>query len=394
LINFDTQTDAVMITTETYTAKRAYQIASRFRSKNVPVLLGGYHPTLLPEEAANYADAVIIGNAEPLWASILQDVKEKRIQKVYYGEPSPAIRLPDRSIYRGKKYLPIRLIETGRGCGHSCEFCAITAYYKSRYVQRSIEDIVSDVRGSHRKLFFFIDDNIAADPGFLMRLCEALRGLGIRWSGQAALTVARNQKLLKALKKSGCDLLLIGFESLEADNVRQMGKTWSLRLGDQAELIKRIHGAGISIYATLLFGFDYDTQDTFKKSVEFCIKNRFFFAAFNHLLPLPGTKLYQRLLRENRLLSQNWWLEPGYRYGDVVFIPKNMTPEELSDRCAAARREFFAWKSIIKRAASLMKVEFAPSILYFFLRSNMNLREEVDGKLGLPVGEGLDTLPK
>jgi radical SAM superfamily enzyme YgiQ (UPF0313 family) len=173
-----------------------------------------------------------------------------------------------------------------------------------------------------------------------------------------------------------------------------MHKEWMQKIGNRDELVQRIHDAGISIYATFVFGFDYDTPASFERALEFSYKHGFFFAAFNHLLPFPGTRLYERLQREKRLLTDKWWLEPGYRYGKIVFVPKNMTPEELSERCAEARRQFFCFSSILKRGVMLVQRHPPLRLFAAYWLQNLNLKREVDGKLGLPIGEGLDELPK
>jgi radical SAM superfamily enzyme YgiQ (UPF0313 family) len=167
-----------------------------------------------------------------------------------------------------------------------------------------------------------------------------------------------------------------------------------MNLGNLDESVQTIHTAGISIYATFVFGFDHDTPISFTKALEFSMRHRFFFAAFNHLLPLPGTAVYERLRRENRLIDETWWLEPDYTYGRIPFWPKLMSPQELSNRCAEARRKFFKWVSIWQRSTALLARK-TPLVLFLsYWMQNFNLQKEVDRKLGLPVGAGLDQLPK
>jgi radical SAM superfamily enzyme YgiQ (UPF0313 family) len=302
--------------------------------------------------------------------------------------------IPDRNIFSGKNYLPLGLVETGRGCVFNCEFCAITSYYHGKYHYRPIHDIIEDIKSSGKRYFFFVDDNIIANPDYTIQLCKAIEPLGIHWASQGTITMAKNSELLRQMVRSGCHLLLIGFESLEERNLQQMNKAWSMKLGNIDELVRKIHDTGISIYATFVFGFDYDTPASFAKALEFSMQHRFFFAAFNHLLPFPGTTLYDRLQQEQRLLSPQWWLEPGYMYGTIPFHPKNMSPEELSERCAATRREFFKFTSICKRGTALLSRK-TPFLLFLsYWLQNFNLQKEVDGKLGLPLGIGLDELPK
>ena len=393
LISYDTQTDLVAINVEAYTARRAYDIAARFRKRGVPVVVGGAHPTLMPEEAAQYADIVMVGNAEGCWPQIIDDVRQGTAQTLYYGKPVYTT-LPDRRIFQGKRYLPLSLVETGRGCPFRCEFCATSVYYKARYYPRPVADVVRDIREAGRRYVFLIDDNIAADPAYTMQLCKELEPLNIVWASQAGLTVAKDQELLKWLARSGCRILLIGFESFERGSLEQMGKAWIEQMGSRDELVERIHAAGISIYATFVFGFDHDTPASFEKALQFSERHAFFFAAFNHLLPFPGTRLYERLEQEGRFLSEQWWLEPGYTYGQVVFRPKHLTPEELSQRCAAARRKFFSLSSIVKRGMRLFQRRPPFQLFLAYWSQNIALKREVDEKLGLPLGDGLDEWPK
>jgi radical SAM superfamily enzyme YgiQ (UPF0313 family) len=254
--------------------------------------------------------------------------------------------------------------------------------------------VVREIESSARRYFFFVDDNIGARPAYLRALARELAPLRIAWAGQASLTVARDQRLLDLLAKSGCIQLLIGFESLEKENLALMGKPWMLRLGGWDTLVDRIHAAGISIYATFLFGFDRDTPASFERALDFAARHRFFFCAFNHLLAFPGTPLYARLTREGRLLRPRWWLDKEYRYGQISFRPLGMDPEELSERCAEARRRFYRISSVARRGLAQLSRNAAPAVLFAYLAQNLNLRGEVDGKLGLPLGSGLDELPK
>lgn len=394
LIDYCTQTDLVVISVETYTAKRAYFISEQFRNRNIRVVMGGYHTTLMPEEVLEHADSILIGNAESVWQRLIEDFKNNCLKKQYKGCTKYSGLLPDRSIYGNKKYLPISLVETGRGCPFKCEFCAISSYYKSAYTPRPVKEILDDIKKSKNKLFFFVDDNIVANPVYAIDFFKQLASLKIKWTGQGSLTVAKNPELLKWMKKSGCEVLLIGFESLDERNLNQMNKEWSYKLGEVDLLVKKIHNAGISIYATFLFGFDYDTPESFRRAVDFSLKHDFFFVAFNHLLPFPGTPLYERLKQKNRLIKDKWWLDPNYKYGDISFIPKNMSPEELSERCAQARREFYRFSSTFKRGIKLLGRNCNPMLSMLFWTQNAALGREVDEKLRIPVGSGLDELPK
>ncbi len=174
LIDYSTKTDLVVITVETYTAKRSYHIAEEFIKRGIPVVMGGYHVTLIPEEAEKYANSIIIGNAENVWIDMIEDFRKNQLKRVYQGGVAFTDIPPDKSIFKGKKYLPISLVETGRGCCHSCEFCSISSYYKCTYFKRSIESIITDIQNSTNKYHFFVDDNLIADTENAKELFRAI----------------------------------------------------------------------------------------------------------------------------------------------------------------------------------------------------------------------------
>ena len=393
LIDYDTRTDLVCITVESYTAKRSYRIAQRFRERGIPVVMGGYHVTLCPEEAAEYCDSVIAGNAESVWREMLTDAQGGTLKPLYRGSVGAYDVQPDKSIFEGKGYLPVSLVETGRGCCHSCEFCSISRFYCSKYYCRDHALIVDDIRKSKHRYTFLVDDNLVADRRNAMKLFEDITPLGIKWAGQGTLSMAKDENLLKTMKKSGCEIILIGFESLNKENLQQMNKSFNYALGERDELVKRIHDAGIGIYATFVFGYDNDDERTIHDALEFAKKHNFYTAAFNHLLPFPNTALYDRLKADNRLIYDKWWLADRYNYGELAFHPKLVTAEKMSQLCRDARMEFSAPKTVLSRGfASLGRT--SPLLWGLFWGMNLRLGEEVDQKMHVPIGENLDELPK
>lgn len=387
-IPYDHETDLVGISVETYTARRAYGIADRFRRRGVPVVLGGFHVTLDPDEASLHADAVVVGQAEPVWAGLLQDFQQGRMGRRYGGPASSvwAAPQPDRSLYSGRDYGPLRLVESSRGCPYACEFCAVSAYYERRFIARPVGEVVEDIRRSGARVVFIVDDNIGADLGRLRTLCDALAPLRVRWMSQVDVRVADDEGLLRSLRASGCEGVLVGFESLEPANLAAMHKPVTAKAPRYAEALKRLRRHGISVYGTFVFGYDADTAASFGQAVDFAIRERLFFAAFNHLLPFPGTPLHARLRAEGRLLRERWWLDPDYRYGDVAFRPASCSAEELSASCNDCRRRFYRWSSVARRAEFQANLS-SPFRAMTFLAQNIVARRDVERRFGLLIGE-------
>ncbi len=387
-IPFDEPTDLVAMTVETYTARRSYAIANEFRRRGVPVVMGGYHPTFMPEEAMQFADAVAVGDAEGIWPQILADAEAGQLKPVYRQaglQPLDYVQ-PDRSIYRGKRYSPIPLVQYARGCKFACEFCSINAFYGRALRQRPLREIIREIEGLERKHIFIVDDNIFVDEAKATEFFEALIPLRIRWSCQVSIDVTRNPKLLDLMRRSGCISVLIGFESLNPDNLRQMKKHWNVRHQDYDTSIARLKDIGVMIYGTFVHGYDQDTPDSFKRNVEFALRHKFFLANFNPLTPTPGTALYTRMKKEGRLINDPWWLDPTFRYGRATFHPKGMTAQQLEEGCYWARREFNTVANVARRACDLRGNMRSPYALGVYLAANVISRIEIRRKQGVALG--------
>jgi radical SAM superfamily enzyme YgiQ (UPF0313 family) len=386
-IPFDMPTDAVAIPVETYTAARAYQIASEYRRRGVPVIMGGFHATLLPEEVSRYAETVVTGEAEPVWAELIDDLRHRSLRRRYQGERRAlgGIRV-DRRLFADKGYLPIALVETGRGCRFPCEFCAIQTFFERSYRSRPVNEVVAELAGlkSRNRLFFFVDDNFAADLDTGKPLLKEIGKLGIRWITQMSIHAAHDEDFLSELRRAGCQGVLIGFESLDESNLRQMHKRFNNMRGGFNEALANLRRHGIFVYGTFVFGYDHDTPESFDEAVRFATDEGMFIAAFNHLTPFPGTPLYRRLEREKRLLFDAWWLDSRYRYNLLPFVPRSMTAEEVTAGCVSARRKFYGLKSIARR---VLRQSFSGSGLKSFLVVNAMHRREVTRRDGYPLGD-------
>jgi len=389
-IPFDEPTDLVAISVETYTAKRSYQIASEYRKRGVPVVMGGFHATLCPNEVAKYCEAIVIGEAEAVFEELIDDFRAGRPQAVYRATSRPKLdrSTPDRSIFRGKRYLPIQLVEFGRGCKFVCDFCAIQSAFAATQTHRPIDRVIEEVKRVRRRgrMIFFIDDNISSNLGACKELMRALIPLGVRWVSQSSINVAYDEEALELMRQSGCQGVLVGFESLERETLRSMNKGFNMMRGGIPEAIRNFQRFGLRLYGTFVFGYDRDDAATFERAVEFAIDQGLFIAAFNHITPFPGTPLYERLLAEERLLYPAWWLDARYRYNMVPFSPRRMSPEELSARCLEARRRFYAWRSIASRLRHAVNHR-DPWMALNFMAINAMHQVDVSGRNGLPLGD-------
>ena len=381
----DLETDLVAMTVETFTARQAYARADQLRARGIKVLLGGFHPTFLPEEAGEHADANVLGDAEGVWGEVLSDLERGSLRTRYGAAPPPALNglRVDRSIFAGKRYTPLHLVQAGRGCRYHCDFCSIHAFYGASIRMRPLPGLLEELRNLPRKTFFFVDDNLLGQREECKALLEAMIPLNLRWFCQCSLDIARDPELLELLARAGCITVLVGFESLNESNLRQMRKAWSLAGVGHEEALRRFRAKGISVYGTFVFGYDGDAPDSFQRTLDFSIDHRLILANFNPLTPTPGTPLYDRLRTEGRLLHAAWWLDPDYRYGDATFRPVGMSPEQLRDGCYRIRTQFHSLTSITRRALDFRANARSPRRLSIHLAANLISRREIQRKQGM-----------
>ncbi|MBI2474711.1 MAG: B12-binding domain-containing radical SAM protein, partial [Candidatus Taylorbacteria bacterium] len=347
------------------------------------------HATLVPDEAERFADSIMVGYAEPLWQSIVRDAERGHLKKRYVQdktEPYDYVS-PRREIFGERKYLPMGTIETGRGCPCHCNFCSIAAATSSHYYPRPIEGVVADLGAIRRKVVFFVEDNFVGNPKHAKDLCKAITPLKTKWIGQGSLTMAKDDKLLEAMAESGCMGVLIGFESLRPDTLKLMDKEFNVTMGDFKAIIKKIHSFGIALYGTFIFGYDSESAKDIVSTAEKAIEFGLFIGAFNPLIPFPGTPLYEQFQRNDRLTDEAWWLSPSFRFGDVPFNPLNITAKELHEQCIAARKKFYSFPGIIKRAKNISgNCNTLTKAGAFFWLNNL-LRKEIRQKDRIPLGD-------
>jgi radical SAM superfamily enzyme YgiQ (UPF0313 family) len=381
-------TDLAAISVSTMTARRAYQLAAQYHRRGVPVVLGGYQPTLFPQEALRFADAIIIGEAERVWPRVVEDFRTGRPQRVYR---EPCLSLEglryDRTIFAGKRYQPIRLVQFGRGCLYDCDFCVIPRFFEKRWTHRPVGEVADEVGGLGRAHIFFVDDNLYAGHDAFRELLAALTPLRVRWTCQASLDIASDPELVRRMAQAGCFSVLIGFESLAQDTLTRMNKGWHRGRSQYEDAVRRLDGEGILVYGTFVLGYDEDSPGIIDACLEFAERSRLFLAAFNLLMPLPGTGVYQRLLDQGRLIGDPWWLDPATRFCKPVFEPLGMTSEELRQGAHRIRSRFYGLPGILTRALKTPSVRSSLWRFPLYLAANLVYRREVRRLDERPYGD-------
>lgn len=394
-VPYDAPTDLVALTVDTFRARRAYQIAQRFRARGVKVVMGGFHPSFMVGESCAYADAVVVGDAEGSWPQVLADARAGRLQRVYRQPTFPPLddMRPDHSIFRGLPYLPLTLVQCSRGCKFNCAFCSIRGFYGPSMRMRRVQDVADEIERLQARRVLFVDDNIFINARWAKQLFEALVPLKIAWACQVSLDVAGDPAMLDLMRRSGCFAAFVGIESLNPANLKLMNKSWNVKWADYDTSFARLRDAGIMIWGSFIFGHDHDTPDAFDQALEFAVRHKFALADFNPLMPMPGTRLYEEMQREGRLIFERWWLDPRFRYGQAVFHPRGMTAEQFTEGCFRARTQFGSYRSILPRMLDFRTNLASPYRLKVFAVANLTLRREHNAKQMRHLGSALEPDP-
>jgi len=373
-INFEEKVDLVGLTAQTPVAPRAYQIAEEFKKRGIPAVMGGVHASMLPQEALQHVDAVVVGEAEEVWPDLIEDLRRAQMRRIYLGSefvnPSK-LPLPRRDLLNEKFYFPLKLIETTRGCPHHCDFCGVSKFFGFRYRSRPISEIERELKTLFqkgpvmnpalkkilsllnkdlphflkRRLLYIIDSNVAGDKRFCLDLLSLLREFDLLWYGHAPVSIAFDQKLLEGFAQSGCIAMNIGFESFSPKNLNAMGKGFN-QPSRYAEAVERIHDQGIGIMGTFIVGLDDDDLGVFQRIIDFCIDSKLDWALTFIMAPYPGTDSFLRLEKEGRILCRDWG---KYDSLNAVYQPLLMSVEELEKGMKRVWKEVFSTSSIYKR---------------------------------------------
>ncbi|OGW59493.1 MAG: hypothetical protein A2V83_10270 [Nitrospirae bacterium RBG_16_64_22] len=355
-LDLDEPVDLVGITAMTPAAYRAYALADHYRSKGVPVIMGGMHATKCPEEALEHCDAVVQGEAEGVWPQVLLDAAESRLKKTYRQDGFPSLdHLPivNWDLYKGKKYLPVHFVETTRGCPYDCDFCSVTDSYGAKFRNRPIDQVERELgtlkpfegRFILKNVVFFVDDIINSRADYSKDLFRRLIPYNLKWLGQATSLVTRDTEMLTLMRRSGCLGVLIGFETLSDTSLSSVGKNFN-KPQNYLDIINRLHDHGIGINGSFVFGFDHDDESVFDRTLDFVVKAKLDSCYFSILTPYPGTDLHKKFTDEGRIFDLNW---EHYNTNTVVFRPMKMSPEKLMEGYHGLLKGFYTYGSIFKR---------------------------------------------
>jgi radical SAM superfamily enzyme YgiQ (UPF0313 family) len=343
--------DLVGISVDSKTASRSYAIAEAYRRRGVKVVLGGIHPTALPDEALRFADSVVLSEAEDLWPRVVEDARGRRLQRIYRGElpdlSRPGRPLPRRDLFRSKKYIPFQVVQTMRGCPYPCEFCSVSTANGTTMRFRPVNDVLGELK-QLGKLIMFADDNVMIHRKYSSELFQRMGELGKHWIGQCSLAAVGRIENVKLMAESGCKALFIGFESIDDETLAFTGKRQN-RPAKYKDVLDMLHDHGISTWGSFVFGFDTDDSEVFDRTVEFGVQMQLTMALFAILTPYPGTKLYKRLVAEGRLTNPQWWLGGDHDAGSPYYVPKTMTREALREGWVRAWQRFYSPGAIWKR---------------------------------------------
>lgn len=367
-LNLDFEADLVGISCITGTALRSYAIADQLRARGHTVVLGGVHPTLLPDEAAQHADVVVVGYGEQSWPQLLRDFTRGELQPRYFtptGRSLANVPHARRDLLDRKKYSTVNSIEATRGCPYQCDFCAVPAAWPKTYAHRPVDQVVAELATFADRKALFIDLSPVEDVAYAKALYRAMIPLRMRWVGLATARIAEDDELLKLAAQSGCKGLLIGFESVSQTTLNQMHKQFH-SAAKYAEVVRKLHDHGIGIQGCFVFGFDNDDESVFERTVEFVDRARIDLPRYAVMTPFPGTAAYRRLESEGRLLHKNWSL---YDVEHVVFEPKQMSAERLQDGLHWAWAQSYSWGSLGRRVTGA-----PPSILPLWVSLNFGYR--------------------
>lgn len=378
------EADLVGITAFTASANRAYEIASLYRQQKVPVVMGGIHTSIRPDEALRFVNAIVIGEAEAVWHKVLADFEKGSLQKKYHGAWSDlqGMPYPRRDLFNAD-YM-FASVQTSRGCPMDCEFCSVTAYNGRRYRRRPAEDVLDELETIQHKMIFFVDDNIIGYGTSSREQALALfqgmvkRKLHKWWFCQASLNFGDDEEVLYWASRAGCKMVFLGLEAEEIDALKNMHKQLNVQRGVDAygKAFTNIQRAGIAVLGAFIFGNDGDTVEKLQKRASYMMRHRGIdVMQTTFLTPLPGTRLFDRYRREGRLLYTSFprdW--EHYDMTEVIYRPVSLELAQLQQAMEKLNRQMYAWPVLLRKALSTFRQTKSMTSAMFAWNSNVNYR--------------------
>ncbi len=347
-VPMDADVDLVGITCMTAAAPRAYELAARFRQRGVPVVLGGMHPTLCPDEAIRHADAVVVGEAEGIWPRVVNDAREGNLNGIYQANTPPdlsALKPLPRHLMRGGKYSTQYAVQATRGCPNRCSFCSVSAFHKHKQVRRPVEQVIEEVKQIPTRAFMFVDDNLTADREYARKLFEGLKPLGKYWITQSTLGITDEPEFVKLAADAGCIGLFVGLETFSDTNLEKVEKEFH-RVNEYRQKIRILHSYGIGVEAGIVFGFEGDDPTVFRKTLSLLDDLEVDAIQVSIFTPLPGTAQYETM--QSRIVDCDW---SHYDFHHVVFKHRSMSGEELQAGHDWVTNRFYRPWRILRRLA-------------------------------------------
>ena len=368
-IDFNENYDLVGISCLTYNSLRGYEISDVFRKKKIPVVLGGYHASLLPNEAKQNADAVVKGEAEYTWPKVLQDIQNGKLKSIYTSDKlvEPEDIPPAR--HDIGVYTVWEAVQSSRGCPTGCEFCAMQKIEGSRFRGRPVENIINELQSIKSKTIFFADASLTISPPYSKKLFKELATLNKKFHCFGNINViSHNDELLKLSSEAGVKQWYLGIESISQENINQAGKSTNI-VNNYASAIKKIKDYGMNVTGFFIFGLDHDTPETFKKTLDAIYEWKLDSASFSIVTPYPGTRLFERMEKEGRITNYDW---SRYEEGKVNYKPEKLTEEELLEGIRYVARDYFSVKQSLKRSFNKHNINPVNGMISFM--GNMSLR--------------------
>ncbi|MCF8228339.1 MAG: B12-binding domain-containing radical SAM protein [Bacteroidales bacterium] len=372
--------DLVGITSLTPTVNRAYEIAANFREKNIPVVLGGIHASMMPEEAMQFVDTVVKGEAENIWQQLINDFENNKLKNIYEAQRADIhkIPLPRYDLYN--KAYEIGSIQTTRGCPMNCDFCSVHVFNGRKYRTRPVDEVVKEFINMPQERIAFVDDNLCGyskrTEDRLAEICKKIIDSGVRkkWFCSASMNIGENPELLQIMAKAGCQMIFLGIESEVVDSLMAMNKSVNYKIGvdNFSRIYENIHQAGIAVLGAFILGLESDTATSIRKRVDYILNSAVDAMQVTILTPLPGTVLYERLEKSGKLLYTNYPADwERYNVTELVYQPDHIGIEEFQHVTSEGWNTLYNSKALSKRIIKTAKATRNPDAAKWAYSANV-----------------------